>query len=97
MGEGRVVQLVLLLVVIVCRPPHQQCHCCGRLAAIGNRSTQDRRPTLRLPEAEKKMDVERAYKKMTAEEKSDVMRKLSELDAEDTNDNESAPPSPTPM
>ncbi len=32
---------------------------------------------------------------MTAEEKNDLMRKLAELDTEDTNDNESAPPSPT--
>ncbi len=97
MGEGRVVQLILLLVVIVCRPPHQRCHCRGRLAAVGHRGAQDRRPTLRLPEAEKKKDIERAYKKMTAKEKSDLMRKLAELDAEDTNDNESAPPSPTPV
>ncbi len=35
--------------------------------------------------------------KMTAEEKSDLMRKLTELDMEDANDDESAPPSPTPM
>ncbi len=34
---------------------------------------------------------------MMAEEKNDLMRKLVELDAEDTNDDESAPPSPTPM
>ncbi len=27
----------------------------------------------------------------------DLMRKLAELDAEDTNDNESVPPSPTPV
>ena len=35
--------------------------------------------------------------KMTAEEKNDLMRKLAELDAEDANDNESTPPSPTPV
>jgi hypothetical protein len=34
---------------------------------------------------------------MTVEEKNDFMRKLAELDAEDTNDYESAPPSPTLM
>jgi hypothetical protein len=39
-----------------------------------------------------KKDIKRAYKKMTAEENNDLIRKL---DAEDTNDNESAPPSPT--
>ncbi len=36
-------------------------------------------------------------KKMTAEEKNDLMRKLAELDAEDANDDESMPPSPTPV
>ncbi len=97
MGEGRVVQLVLLLVVIVCRPPHQQCHCRGRLAAVGHRSAQDRRLTPRLPEAAKKKVIKRAYKKMLTKEKSDLMRKLAELDAEDTNDDESTPPSPTPV
>jgi hypothetical protein len=35
--------------------------------------------------------------KMTAKEKSDLMLKLAELEAEDVNDNESTPPSPTPM
>jgi hypothetical protein len=34
---------------------------------------------------------------MTAKKKSDLMRKLAELDVEDTNDDESAPPSPTPV
>jgi hypothetical protein len=34
---------------------------------------------------------------MMAEEKSDLMQKLAELDAEDTNDDESASPSPTPV
>jgi hypothetical protein len=34
---------------------------------------------------------------MTAEEKNDLMRKLAELDMEDANDDESAPPSPTPV
>jgi hypothetical protein len=34
---------------------------------------------------------------MTAKEKNDLMQKLAELDAEDANNNESAPPSPTPM
>ncbi len=48
-------------------------------------------------QAEKKKDIEGAYKKMTAEEISDLMQKLAELDAEDANDGESAPPSPTPM
>jgi hypothetical protein len=96
-GEGRVVQLVLLLVIIVCRPPRQQCHCRGRLAAVGHRNAQDRRPTPRLPEAKKKKDIERAYKKMTAKEKNNLMRKLAELDVDDVNDDESAPPSPTPM
>jgi hypothetical protein len=43
------------------------------------------------------MDIEQAYKKMMAEEKNDLMRKLTELDTEDANDNESTPPSPTPM
>ncbi len=95
MGEGCVVQLVLLLVVIVRWPPHQQCHCRGRLAAIRHCGAQDQRPTPQLPEAEKKKDIEQAYKKMTAEEKNDLMRKLAELDTEDANDDESAPPSPT--
>ncbi len=94
MGEGRVVQLVLLLVIIIRPPPRQQCHCRDRLAAVGHRGAQDRRPTPRLPEAEKKKDIERAYKKMTAEEKNDLMRKLAELDTEDANDDESVPPSP---
>jgi hypothetical protein len=48
-------------------------------------------------EAEKKKDIKRAYKKMMAKEKSDLMRKLEELDTEDANDNECAPPSPTPL
>jgi hypothetical protein len=47
--------------------------------------------------AEKKKDIERVYKKMTAKEKNDLMRKLAELDAEDANDDESVPPSPTPV
>jgi hypothetical protein len=34
---------------------------------------------------------------MTAEEKNDLMRKLAEVDTEDANDDESTPPSPTPM
>jgi hypothetical protein len=34
---------------------------------------------------------------MTAEEKNDLMRKLAELDVEDANDDESTPPSLTPM
>jgi hypothetical protein len=34
---------------------------------------------------------------MTAEEKNDLLRKLAELDAEVANDDESAPPSPTPV
>jgi hypothetical protein len=94
-GEGRVVQLVVLLVVIVLWPPCQQCHCRGRLADVGHRGAQDRCPTPQLPEAKKKKDIKRAYKKMTAEEKNDLMRKLAELDAEDANDDESTPPSPT--
>ncbi len=52
---------------------------------------------MQLSEAKKKKDIERAYKKMMAEEKSDLMWKLAELDAEDTNDDESTPPSPTPL
>jgi hypothetical protein len=32
-----------------------------------------------------------------AEEKNDLMRKLAELDTEDAKDDESAPPSPTPV
>jgi hypothetical protein len=55
------------------------------------------RPTPQLPESEKKKDIERAFKKMTAEKKNDLMRKLAELDAEDANDDESTPPSPTPV
>ncbi len=97
MGEGWVVQLVLLLVVIGCRPPHQQCHCRGWLAAVGHRGAQDQPPTPRLPEAEKKKNIKRAYKKLMAKEKNDLMQKLAELDAENTNDNESTPPSPTPL
>ncbi len=97
MGEGRVVQLVLLLVVIGHWPPHQQFHCCSRLAAVRHRGAQDLHPTPQLPEAKKKRDIERAYKKITTKEKNDLMRKLEELDAEDANDDESAPPSPTPM
>ncbi len=46
-------------------------------------------------EAEKKKDIERAYKKMTAKEKHDLMQKLAKLDPEDANDDESMPPSPT--
>jgi hypothetical protein len=95
--EGRVVQLVILLVNIVHRPPREQCHCRGQLAAVKHHGAQDQRPTPRLPETKKKKDIKRAYKKMTAKEKNDVMQKLAELDAEDANDNESAPPSPTPM
>jgi hypothetical protein len=97
MGEGHVVQLVLLPVVIICRPPHQQCHCHGWLAAVGHRGAQDQRPTPRLPEAKKKKDIKQAYKKMMAKKKNDLMRKLAELDVEDANDDESVPPSPTPM
>jgi hypothetical protein len=47
-------------------------------------------------EAEKKKDIKRAYKKMTAKEKSDLMRKLAEVDVEVANDDESAPLSPIP-
>ncbi len=46
---------------------------------------------------EKKKDIERAYKKMTAKEKSDLIRKLTELDTEHANDDESAPSSPIPV
>ncbi len=53
--------------------------------------------TPQLPEVKKKKDIERAYKKMTAKEKNDLMQKLAELEAEDANDNESVPPSPTPV
>ena len=48
-------------------------------------------------EAEKKKNIERAYKKTTAEEKNDLMWKLAEWGMEETNDNESTPPSPTPV
>jgi hypothetical protein len=48
-------------------------------------------------EAKKKMDIEWAYKKMTVEEKNDLMQKLAELGMEDANDDESAPPIPTPI
>ncbi len=34
---------------------------------------------------------------MMAEEKNDLMQKLAELDTEDANDDESVPPSPTPI
>jgi hypothetical protein len=34
---------------------------------------------------------------MMAKEKNDLMQKLVELDMEDANDDESTPPSPTPM
>jgi hypothetical protein len=34
---------------------------------------------------------------MMAKEKNDLMRKLAQLNAEDANDNECAPPSPTPV
>ncbi len=97
MGEGHIVQLVLLLVLIVCQPPLQQCSCRGWLAAVRHRNAQDQRPTPQIPEAEKKNDIRWAYKMMMAEEKNDLMRKLAELNAEDANDDESAPPSPTPV
>jgi hypothetical protein len=48
-------------------------------------------------EAEKKKDIEQAYKKMTAKENNDLMQKVAKLEAEDINDNESASPSPTPV
>jgi hypothetical protein len=96
-GEGHVVQLILLLVVLGCQPPLQQCNCCGWLAAVGHCGAQDRRLTPRLPEAKKKKDKKAGLQKMTAEEKNDLMRKLAELDVVDTNDYESAPPSPTPV
>ncbi len=51
--------------------------------------------TPQLPEAEKKKDIKRAYKKMMAKEKNELMRKRAELDVEDANDDESASPSPT--
>ena len=93
MGERCIGQLVLLLIVIVRRPPCQEkSHCHGRLAAVGHHGAHDRCPTPRLPEAKKKKDIKRAYKKMTAKEKNDLMWKLAELDMEDANDNESAPP-----
>ncbi len=97
MKEGRVVKLVLLLVLLDCRPPCQRFHHRGQLAAVGHCGAQGQCPIPRLPEAKKKKDIKQAYKKMTAEEKNDFMQKLAEFDAEDTNDNESAPPSPTPM
>jgi hypothetical protein len=34
---------------------------------------------------------------MMAKGKNDLMQKLAEFDAEDANDDESAPPSPTPV
>ncbi len=95
MGDGHVVQLILLLIIIGHRPHRQRCHCRGRLAAVGHRGAQDLHPTPRLPEAKKKKDIKRAYKKMMTEEKNDLMRKLEELDTEDANDDESVPPSPT--
>jgi hypothetical protein len=48
-------------------------------------------------EAKKKKSIERTYKKMTGKEKNDLMQKLAELDTEDANDDESVPPSPTPV
>jgi hypothetical protein len=54
-----------------------------------------RNTVYRRYEAEKKKDIEQAYKKMTAKEKSDLMRKLAEFDAEDTNYDECAPPNLT--
>ncbi len=93
MREGRVVQLVLLFIIIGRQPPCQQCHHCGRLAAVRHCGAQDQCLTPQLPEAKKKKE------KMMCkdEEKSDLMRKLAALDAEDANDNESAPPSLTPV
>ncbi len=48
-------------------------------------------------ESEKKKDIKRAYKKMTAKEKNNLMQKMAELGAEDANDDESVPPRPTPV
>jgi hypothetical protein len=42
-------------------------------------------------------DIKQVYKKMMVEEKNYLMWKLAELDVEDANDDESAPPSPTPV
>ncbi len=95
-GRGTLFNLSFL-VVFGCWPPRQRCHRCVRLTAVGHRGAQDQCPTLGLPEAKKKKDIKRAYKKMMADEKNDLMRKLAELDAEDTNDNKSMPPSPTPV
>jgi hypothetical protein len=91
-GEGPVIQLVLLLIVLGRWPPHQQCHCCIRLAAVGHHIAQ-----ARLPVTKTKKVIKQAYKKMTAEEKKDLMQKLAELDMEDANDSESTPPSSTPV
>ncbi len=51
----------------------------------------------RFEAEKKKKDIKWGYKKMTAEKKNDLMQKLAELDMKGANDNESAPPSPTPM
>jgi hypothetical protein len=41
--------------------------------------------------------MELAYKTMTAKEKNDLIQKLAQLDVENANDDESTPPSPTPV
>ena len=50
-------------------------------------------------EARKKRDVELAYQKMTPEEKAalQLRQKMTEIDAADTDDDECAQPSPTPV
>jgi hypothetical protein len=48
-------------------------------------------------EVENMKDINWAFKKMTAKEINDLMQKVAKLDVEDASDNESVPPSPTPV
>ncbi len=46
---------------------------------------------------QKKLDVERAYQKMTAAEKEVFNQKMAEYDEADADDGETPPPTPTPV
>ena len=47
--------------------------------------------------AQKKMDVEIAYQKMSAKEKDSFKQKMAEIDKTGAGDGQSPPPSPTPV
>ncbi len=79
------------LATLSAMPLLRPAHCCRASRCPG--STSD----TATPWGQGEEGHQAGLQKMTAEEKNDLMRKLAELDMEDANDNESTPPSPTPV